>query len=223
LIAKCADRIQDPRHTFLPGDEFFEQIRVIEAAERDILAHRDRFFRGKENRGATTSTSTSKGEKTTVVLSTANVYQSSGKSNSPGLAHPGFSTDTRGNLGFFHASNRPKGPYAPQQGTAATGSGGGASKKIRGRSRRQEDLTSVKLCPTPPPSIYPCWLCDDKDPHLNECARYARTAENFIDILVEQRDVYPVFPAGLPNAHGLRSVWDSPASTEKAGVRNYYR
>ena len=55
MIAKYADRIQDPRYTFLPGDEFFEQVRVIESAEKDILAHRDLFSDVKENRGAVTN------------------------------------------------------------------------------------------------------------------------------------------------------------------------
>ena len=106
MIAKYADRIQDPRYTFLPGDEFFEQVRVIESAEKDILAHRDLFSDVKENRGAVTSSPTLKVETAAALLSTANVYQNRNKSNSPGLAHPEFSTDARGNIGVGPSNKR---------------------------------------------------------------------------------------------------------------------
>jgi hypothetical protein len=191
---------------------------VIESAEKDILAHRDLFSDVKENRGAVTSSPTLKVETAAALLSTANVYQSCNRSNSPGLAHPGFSTDTRGNLGFFQFPfNRPKGPYSQQPATAAAASENGRNKKIRGRSRRQEDLTSMRLCPTPPPGSYPYWMCDGEELHLNECARYARTAENLIEIPAEGGEgsyyfnVDPPFPTGIPNVHdiGPRSAYTS--------------
>jgi hypothetical protein len=262
---------------FLPGDGFFEQILVIEKAERDILALRDRYHnvqpadiaevgitdtefepKGKQDfapvsssrnpdnvvarqlggetslkcGSSVSSTSTLKDgpnaqpqEKYLKVpmqaytLSTANVYQSSNRSNSPGLGHPGFSTDTRGNLGFFpFPFNRLKSDAendSQYPGNVATTKDTGCvrrNKKSRGRSRRHEDPNLVKLCPTPPPGRYPHWMSKEEI-HLNECARYARITQELIEVPAKGSRphmflcIEPPVPTELPNVRDVGPRW----------------
>jgi hypothetical protein len=152
-------------------------------------------------------------------LSTANVYQSSNKSNSPGLGHPGFSTDTRGNLGFFPfpfdrlKSAAKDGPQYPGNMTTAKDTGGvRRNKKSRGRSHRSEDPNLVKLCPTPPPGRYPHWMSKEEI-HLNECARYARITQELIEVPAKGSRphmflcIEPPVPTELPNVRDVGPRW----------------
>lgn len=77
-------------------------------------------------------------------FSNANVYQSFNRSNAPGLAHPGFSTDTRGRPGMSVIFN----PLIPEKNAVSRGQkpldhpGRSGKGRSRGRQHRLGKVVS---------------------------------------------------------------------------------